>query len=521
MGEGIGGETYKFNHPKLANIVIKRNKTGYSDDYAKEYKNLALIPTHIIGGQEAVARVNNLGEHYLISTLVPGKCVSRDNRYTEQHLKNLFNKMFELDKLGIYHGDLNGKNILLNSDNTVNFIDYQWTEKIAEMNFFDSHKSQKCLLPLSEFPENAQMFEMASMPWYMDSFDTVAEKENFLKTYLKVKAKYHEKRYDYIKKITQNWPYPSEKSRIKQSLDSEQAKAEIYKNPDSDILKLEMKKLQFLSDYRDAYSHVDPNLPGRNILAAPASYLCSISSVQDYRKEIDKLLSLSFSKTKNDYLKSMAEYGEYWYQNLTSYTEDTYKYVMRMARKTNVKGEESHKFYINDRNPRIFTPNLDLLDSLETSYKPVYSSGLDAPYLMQYKLDTMYRPSIDLLDSSLEDSKSVHQIEKLKGLFKKSRKTAFDDKLLDTLNASEVAVLKIREFRGYVKHHFSSYVANRTLSNLLENSVNFSEELFNTIFSGLKASNSRDILVKGYEGMRKFIYNINLLFYMGMFLSGN
>lgn len=158
MGEGIGGETYKFNHPKLANIVIKRNKTGYSDDYAKEYKNLALIPTHIIGGQEAVARVNNLGEHYLISTLVPGKCVSRDNRYTEQHLKNLFNKMFELDKLGIYHGDLNGKNILLNSDNTVNFIDYQWTEKIAEMNFLtvikaknvycryqNSPKMRKCL----------------------------------------------------------------------------------------------------------------------------------------------------------------------------------------------------------------------------------------------------------------------------------------------------------------------------------------------------------------------------------------
>lgn len=60
-------------------------------------------------------------------------------------------------------------------------------------------------------------------------------------------------------------------------------------------------------------------------------YLCSLSSVQDKRKEIDKLLPLSFSKTKNDYLNSMAEYGDYWYQNLTSYTEDTYKYVMRMA----------------------------------------------------------------------------------------------------------------------------------------------------------------------------------------------
>ena len=26
LGEGIGGETFKFNHPKLAHIVIKKNK---------------------------------------------------------------------------------------------------------------------------------------------------------------------------------------------------------------------------------------------------------------------------------------------------------------------------------------------------------------------------------------------------------------------------------------------------------------------------------------------------------------
>ena len=79
---------------------------------------------------------------------------------------------------------------------------------------------------------------------------------------------------------------------------------------------------------------------------------------------------------------------------------------------------------------------------------------------------------------------------------------------MDTLNASEVAVLKIREFRGYVKHNFSSYNANRTLSNLLDQSVEYSQELFRTIFAGLKSSSSRDIVVKGYEGMRNFIYKI-------------
>lgn len=508
LGEGVGGETYRFSNPILENFVIKKNKAGYSEDYSKEYKNLLQIPTDIVGGQEAVARVYNSGEHYLISTLVPGKSVSETNRYTDEHLRTLFTKMYELDKLGIYHGDLNGKNILIAENGVVNFIDYQWAEKVDQSNFFDNRKSKKILMPLAEFPENAQMFEMASMPWYMESFGTAAEKEQFLKSYLKAKSNYHEKRYEYIKKITRNWPYAGEKESIKQSLASEKAKAAVYKNPDRDILRLEMKKIQFLSDYRNAYSHVDPNIPSRNILASPSSYLCAISSVQDYRKDIYRQLATSINKTKSDYLKSMLSYGDYWYNNLTSYTEDTYNYILRMVQKIKSKNEMPHKFYINDRNPRIFPPNLDLLEGLGTSYKPLYETGLDSPALMMTKISNMYEMPIKILNSYLNDSKSIHQIEKLKGLFKTTRNTAFNEKLLDTLNTSEVAALKIREFRSYVKHTFSSYIANRTLSNLLEDSVNFSQELFNSIFTGLRALNAKDITVKGYEGMRKFIYKI-------------
>lgn len=508
LGEGIGGETYRFNHPRLENIVIKKNKTGFSDDYLKEYNNLTQIPTDVVGGQEAVARVNESGRHYLVSTLVPGKSVSKTNRYTEEHLKTLFNKMFELDKVGIYHGDLNGKNILIGENGTVNFIDYQWTEKVDKINFFDSRKSQKILLPLAEFPENAQMFEMASIPRYIESFDTIAEKETFLKTYLQAKSNYHEKRYEYIKKITKNWPYTSEKVRINQALDSEKAKAAVYKNPDENILKLEMKKFQFLSDYRDAYSHVDPNLPSRNIIASPSSYLCSISSIQDYRKEVMRQLSASYTKSKSDYLKSMLNYGDYWYNNLVTYTKDTYDYIIRMTKKTRNRGEEPHKFYINERNPRIFPPNLDLLESMGASYKPLYEMGLDSPYLMTFKLQNIYEEPIRILDITLTDSKSVHKIEKMKNLFKKTRSTAIDKRLLDTLNASEVAVLKIREFKGYVKHNFSSYMADRTLNEMLENAVNFSQELFGSILAGLRSQNAKNITVKGYEEMRKFIYKI-------------
>lgn len=508
LGEGVGGETFRFNHPQLGNLVIKKNKAGYYEDYSKEYNNLSLIPTDKVGGQEAVARVQNFGEHYLISTLVPGKYVSKTNRYTEEHLNTLFDKMFELDKLGIYHGDLNGKNILIDKDGSVNFIDYQWTKKINKVNFFDNQKSQNILLPLSEFPENAQMFEMATMPWYLDSFDRPAEKEQFLKTYLNIKSNYHKKRYDYIKKITKNWPYPSEKEYIKEALESENAKAAVYKKVDSNILNLEMKKFQFLSDYRQAYSHVDPNLPNRNILASPSAYICSLSSVQDFRKEVQRQLKFNYDKTKANYLKSMSDYGDYWYKNLTTYTKDTYEYVMRMAKKSLNYNEAPHRFYINERNPRIFNPNLDLLSNLGWRYKPMYDSNFDAPVYMLNKISELYQTPVGILQSTLNDEKSIHKIEKLKNIIKKSKDATLFDKHLDSLNLSELAVLKVREFRGYVRHHISSYVANETLCNLLEDSVNFSERLFNSIFKGLQYENPKNITVKGYENMRKFMYKI-------------
>lgn len=416
--------------------------------------------------------------------------------------------MFELDKLGIYHGDLNGKNILLESNGTVNFIDYQWTEKVENINFFDTTKSRKILQPLSEFPENAQMFEMALMPWYVDSFCTTAQKERFLKSYLKAKARYHAKRYEHIKKISNNWQYPSELPYIKQALDSERAKSEVYKNPDINVLKIEMKKIQFLSDYRDAYSHVDPNLPNRNIIASPSSYLCSISSVQDFRKEVYKQLLLSTDKIKTDYLKSMEIYGDFWYNNLLPYTSDTFDYIMRMIQKKRLNDEQSYKFYINERNPRIFSPNIELLEKMGIPYKPEYQQGFDTPNFMLYTLDKMYEQPIKTLGTTLADIKSIHQIEKLKGLFKTSRKTTLNNRILDTLNATEVATLKIREFKDYIKHNIASYSANMTLSVLSDNISNFAEELFRNIFTGLQTTNPKNIKTKGYTGMRNYIYKI-------------
>ncbi len=505
IGEGIGGETYRYSDYSINNLVIKTTKPAYDDNYSQEYQNLMSIPTAKIGGQEAVARVyHSSGRYGLISTLVAGKPASISNKYSDAHLKSLFDKMFELDKAGIYHGDLNGKNILLNSSGKVNFIDYQWTQFVSQYNFYDYEKMSKMLLPRSVFPENAQMFEMASLPYYIDKLWTSFEKEGFLKKYLQVKADYHEKRAKYIAELLPKW-YAGEKGYVQQSLREEKAKAKIYRNPDDSVIKLELKKLQFLSDYRDAYSHVDFNLPDRNIIPSSSAYLCAISSVQDFRKEIAKELRTTYNQDKIEYLKSLEVYGDYWYSNLKSYTSDTFDYVMRALENRPGNAESRHRFYINERNPREISPNRDLLTGVSSKYKTKFDANFDVPYGMQYTIGTMYDDTARSLANTLSyDTKSQHRVDKIKSVSKESK--AFDSnyRYLDLLNVSLLGVLKIREFYSYVKHNLSSYSAQNALNNLLENSSDFTKKLFKTIFDGLKYEYPDSISVKGYTGMRQF-----------------
>ena len=504
IGEGVGGETFRFKDWDLNKFVIKTTKSGYSDDYKNEYDNLMKIPIDKIGGQEAIARVyDTSGKYGLISTLVSGKPASLTNRFNDSLLKNLFEKMFELDKAGIYHGDLNGNNILLNSSGKVNFIDYQWTQIVPQINFYDSEKVIKMLLPKSVFPENAQMFEMASIPYYIEKLWTSFDKESFLKKYLKAKAHYHDNRAKYIAKLEPNW-YSGEKYLIQQSLKEERAKANIFRQPSDTVLKLELKKLQFLSDYRDAYSHVDSNLPDRNIIPSSSAYLCAMSSVQDFRRDVARELRFCTNSDKREYLKSLENYGDYWYSNLKNYTSDTFDYVMRaLLNKPNFE-EDRHRFYINERNPREISPNRDILKNVSSKYKTVFDKNFDVPQNIKYRISGIYDDAAKTLSNTLYDTKSQHQIDKVQSVSKESKK--FNDNLsyLDLLNISQVGVLKIREFNSYVKHHLTSYTASSTLNNLLYKSSEFTKELFSTIFNGLKQELPNNIIVKGYKEMRKF-----------------
>lgn len=512
---------YRFKHPDLVNLSIKTCQENCGNDFEKEYRILKLIPQDKIGGQEAVARIfrsraYTSGEYFLVSTIPSGTSASEVNKFDTVHLANLFNNMFELDKLGIYHGELSNPNILLNVDGNVSFCNYRWAQTINKINFFDAKKENKCFLPKSLFLENAQSFEMFSIPQYFDYLKTPEQKENFVKLYLKAKSKYHQDRYEFIKKLTKRWPYKSELETIRMCLDGERAKADVYKNPDEDIIRLELKKFQFLSDYRDAYNHVDPGNMNRNILNSSSSYLCSISSVQDFRKEVVTQLSKTTDEVKKNYLRSMDTYGRFWYNNLINYSSGTFDYVIRMASAKPNWGEELFDFYRAERNPLKYKPNRDLTGNMSSVYHTVYDAGLDIPEDFHNKLKGTHGDLWGLLvrinhaDRYNMPGLGWYEVpilpySKSCDLVSDARKSVKAGTVFETLNSLQSAITYsssklIEEYNAYP---YFDYVMDR-INSFRYMVYDHTQSLFHTILNGLKSDDAEKIVVKGYKNMRNF-----------------
>ena len=513
LGAGKFGETFRFSDSGLRNIVIKQSKGEYKDDYSSEYKNLIQVPTKEVGGQSGVARAYNpkTNQYYLISTMAEGKEISPFNKYTDNHLKSLFKKMFELDKAGVYHGDLNGKNILLTKSGDINFIDYQWTQIVDKSDFFTHEKSQRLLLPVHIFPENAQMFEMATMPYYLENIGNAREKENFLRMYLRNKAEYHSNRYNQIKRQVADSPYYYNRHLVNKALEAEQAKAKVYRNPSDKVLKIELTKFQFLSDYRDAYSHVDPNMFDRNILASSSSYLCSLSAVQDYRKEIAKQMAVCTDRDMLMYLKTQMDYGDYWYENLKDFSSSTFDYVMRAITKRVNYDEEQYRFYDHERNPRLINENRNVIDAMDSRFHTVYDRNFHVPYNVEGSMHNIFSEPMDdirHMTGFITDTKAYNRRKKIQHAYGELKKFYNEGKVLDLLNTSELITLKTREFRGYARHNIGKYDLNRLLDTMFERAIDFTENLYNSISRGLSEINAEQILVQGYKDMRKFMTKI-------------
>jgi hypothetical protein len=309
LGSGLFASAYLFNG---TNYVIKESlpdeySIRQNQDFFPESKALNLLPKDFKNSQQLVAHVQTEKDnYYLISTFVNGKARKYpEYPWNKTSFTELFKTLYTLDSYKIYHNDVNQSNCLVDDKNEVNMIDYQFA---MEFSPFDSKNKDFFKTPKFMMPANAQMFEMASLPWYLRSMNKTAPKSevrNTFKTYLDAKSMYARRRAMYL--ISTGF------SENTDAIEYEMLQSKYFKNPSDDIINLEAKKLQLMYSYRKTFSLTDPNSkPDKNVVLALPSYIATATAAKDLILQAKQMQNKTSDKNLKKFLDYEIKFGEFW-----------------------------------------------------------------------------------------------------------------------------------------------------------------------------------------------------------------
>ncbi len=408
--------------------------------------------------------------------------------------------MFEMDGTGLYHGDLNNGNIKTLPDGRVNLLDFQFTHQIGKSSFFD--EKNKSTLPDFMLIENAQMFEQAGLPYYLTKIGNKSQAKNFLKLYLSEKSTYHQKRYEYLSRETKNWPYSSDRAQIKKSLEYEKARAEVFKNPSEDVLKLETKKIQFLNSFRESFRRIDKNVPHKNIIPAGTSYLVTLSAIQDFRKEAAKQQRQTSNPNMKAYLNGLEKYGDFWFEKIEDWSNNAFRYPLRHAN-GNLAPWEKIRYNFEDSKVDIenFGAMTNLANSVDDSYSPKYTKGF--AFKTQNVLDDINGTckEINGISSSGLSLKARKALNELNSTQNKLANAYNKDWAMDVINLSILCVVRAAQLKQASTPYSSTY---RAADNIMKNCSEAAETCFEKMLSEISSDNPNSPTLTGYGSMGNF-----------------
>ena len=507
LGKGVFSAAYTLK--QMPNIVVKES-FNKKETFQKEQENLELIPESIKNTQKLVARVfdDEKMTYYLLSSKVDG--ISPDphkNPWTRTHLRNMFNTMFQMDKNGFYHGDLNNGNMKLTGSGGVNLIDFQWSHKIELSDFFKDNP--KSILPDFIPCENSQMFEMAELPYYLKKMDSQYEAKQFLKTYLQEKSNYHKLRYEFINDIGMYHGTPEKLPIIEEAKAFEKAQSAVLQNPNENVLRLESKKIQFLNAFRESYKYIDENVRDKNILSAPVAYLSTLSYIQDFRNEVSNQKTKFFlGANMNKYLKYQEKYGDYWYAKVVSWAPDTVKYAIRQSTGRLLPWEQSQ---IPNKNVDFNKIGVltDVLSTIDDRYKPVYTKPMSVKNAVNESyIDSNLKKVRGVTEfiSSPEMAELKYKACELEDSQVKLKQAYRANQGLEVVSYSLLGILKAREFLEVLKEsklEDKDYILNaKKVSNtIMDCCVNIAQDSFQSAYDDIR--NTYPLLgdLAGYDGM--------------------
>lgn len=504
IGQGLSSAVYSFH--KLKNIVVKKSLNpflGFNDEIC----HLKLLPDGIKNIQKFVAQAfdDTMGIFYLLSTKMEGHCAEYNtNPWSEKHLRSLFSTMFELDKRGIYHGDLHNGNMLLDSKGNTNFIDFEWTHIIDKNNFFTD--KQVSILPSFMLSENSQMFEMATLPYYIKFFKSSKKGKSFFSEYLKEKSIYHENRANYLRSILPSWENPNEKDIILKGLNYEEAQSVVFRNLDEDILKIEAKKVEFLSNFREAFGNLDGKNHNGNFVATTSSYLMTLSSIQALRREIATQKANKYlSNARKDYLNLTNDYVNFWFENIKNW--------IREILSENIKQAEGIEFAQNSKTRFNRLVNMtDFCGKIDRKFRPIYTD--------EFKLNENTNGNGILNDikelftgtlkdklSRIGDKKLNNKYEEMRSINEKLLKAFNENRGLDVINLSLLSIVKNREFKNLLKSRCPLYLKGEMFNDthiLKEWYKELIGQNFNYIFDTILSNSPENGSLTGYNKMWEF-----------------
>ena len=327
LGEGVTSKAY---YSPSQNFVIKQNKPnpyiqqksrGEMGSLAHENYILSAIGDNVKTSQKAVGYVETAkGGQFLLSTFVSGSPANRwTNPFKEKHIDRLLRNLYRLDKSHIIHCDLSRPNLLLDSNNDVNIIDYQWGEIFNPNYLTSNYMLDNSVFPIFELPNNATMFETAALPGYLKSLDSY-EAEEFLTKYLKNKAVYTEKKYEKLKRFFSEHPWVDDTFS-----EFENAKTKAYTYQDANIRTAELLKMNMLNSHRRQYSCYDLNkIEPRNILKA-IPLMFKVKQYADKLADIEALYD-----SDQTYFNFMNEYGKFWQKNISNWYPRTIEWLFEI-----------------------------------------------------------------------------------------------------------------------------------------------------------------------------------------------
>ena len=458
LGQGVCAKAYELDN--FDDFVIKEATS--KDDFSLEEKGLRLLDNEINNVQRFVARAydDKKDKFYLLTTKINGNCADYiDNLpLNKNQLDNFFDVLFELDSKGIYHGDLNCGNIIIDGDN-VSLLDFQYATKLDRKDFFKN-------LPQYNTPdfmmlENAYMFEQAGLPYYISKLEN-KEKKEFFKNYLQEKSHYHSKRANFIKNELLRNESVENFQNIQKALNYETTRSKVFLEPNEDIIKLEAKKTGFLNSFRQAYSLTDEKLEHRNIIPSASSYLYSLILIKDFLNEIKRQELNDNDMYKAMYLKGMEEFGKYWFENMKTWTNDIFYFPIRHALKEKEPWEdEIYDFYEGNTDVNDFGAIQDFASKIDENYKINFQRGFE--FIKSNSEKTNDKEAILPILRMFADWQN-HKIEEKKEIYNDLKSLINEiNKKIDKLNngADEPQNRAIADFKTFIKPNLNNAFKNK------------------------------------------------------------